>query len=168
MIFLYAGCQELAEHVVNKAKVRLRRRPKPQKIVSKDGSCNYNTHSPKKVPEGTHVIRRSLSHNTDKSVLTTEHSSPKSNQSPVRDLSRRPAESGRSSSNFPEIPRSPASFVQSGSPCKTVYFSERQSITPKDTGIPNVPPSSPDSSFACCHNYIKSLCDNKVSISIYT
>lgn len=161
--YLYAGCQELAEHVVNQAKVRLRRRPKQRKTVSKDSSiksCNYNTPSPKKVPpEGTPTIRPSLS-NTDKSSLTTsEHSSPC--KSPVKDLSRRLSESGKPSSNFPEIPRSPASLVQS--PCKTVYFSERHSITPKDSGIPNVPPSSPDSNFARCHNYIQSLCDNKVS-----
>ena len=198
ILLICAECQELAEHVVNKAKVKLRgRRSKARRFLFKDDSSkkSFQRNSPKKVVSES-VCKPLLEHRKLPSPYSS--SSLRTNQSPVKKSSR-PSEIV---SSFPAIPQSPPSLIQSPcktpsiiqspskspslaqspyktplaqspsckttplaqSPYKTVYLSEQQSITPKQTGVPNAPPSSPDSVFACSHNYIQSLCDNKVSL----
>lgn len=152
------GCKELAEHVVDQAKGRLARRPK--KVVHKlpttpkHGSIPRNSNSN---PPSSMITHRDMTTISSRTGDNSCVSPLKCKLVTVCSLAN--------SSNFPKISQSSTSLIQSKTSLiqlKTIYLSEKHSSTPKDTGIPNVPPSTPDSIFSCSHNYILSLNDIKV------
>ena len=120
----------------------LRTPPRESGYVSGQSSP-YNTHSTSvQLPRALKIV------NSPQAIVKTPNSSPSK-------------QSSEKISCLPDITHSPLST--SLTPTKTIYLSNPHSLTPKDTGIPNAPPSSPEPSFSQPHNYIHSMCDIKVT-----
>lgn len=122
--FSRLDCEVLADRVVSRAKVRLKRRKKTANVLQKIYKPSLNS-SQCKVP----TFRTSTPTNS-------KSSTPKS-LSPSKTIQRlnRSLEVVESGS---EDRRSSLKVVR-----KVVYWSEKQSAMAKDSGVPCVPPSSP-------------------------
>ena len=129
-------CEELADRVVSKAKVRLKRR---KRMISTIRKISTNPSSPQLT--GTSAIRAStpiLLHPVPKASTPISLSPVKKEHvaEPVKRILNLSLDSAltnaRNGSNKCGLKAK-----------KVVYLSEKQSITSKDTGIPCVPPSSP-------------------------
>ena len=155
-----SGCSELAEHVVHRAKVRLKRRQKRNLPTLMRSNVDSQTkalpvsYSPSGSKTNTSPIKVTTNERTEaspnneqKSIRLSVAAAAGQQGSPyfkrmdvpktaaVRNLGRQLelTESVNSLGSGPVMTRS----------FKVVYWSDRQSVTPKDTGIPNVPPVTP-------------------------
>ena len=151
---------------MNRAKVRLRRRPKRDicKLNSKNSDKSHQLNLTRTPPkESGYVSGQSSPYSTHSTSVQLPRAlrTVSSPQAVVKTPNSSPSkQSSEKISCLPDITHSPIST--SLTPTKTIYLSNPHSLTPKDTGIPNVPPSSPEPSFSQPHNYIHSMCDIKV------
>ena len=151
-IFPHAGCSELADHVMHRAKVRLKKREKRNLSCLKTNSYSSSqtpstqitpSSSPSK-PKITAALRRQANNESIESspskpqaqtVLFPKRTDVSSRSTTISSLGRQLElmVGVNSSSSSPITTRS----------LRVVYWSDRQSLTPKNTGIPNVPPVTP-------------------------
>ena len=125
--FVRMGCKELADHVVTNTKVRLKKRRKRPNMLN-DPAC-----------KPVLLCQR-------KPVLLCQ-------RKPVIVCHRLPrvcCSSRPTSSKKPTSKDSIRTSLESRAIKKVVYLSESHSVTPKETGIPNVPPSTPTSCMLYC------------------
>lgn len=144
-------CSELADHVVHRAKVRLKKRQRRNQPSLKTNSAH-----------GLQATVCSPSSNPSKQKITatlrplpnTENTGSQC-QSKVKaqtalfskktDVLRSTTISslGQQLEMMEGVNSSSSSPLMTTRSLKVVYWSDRQSVTPKDTGIPNVPPVTP-------------------------
>lgn len=124
------NCEELAEKVVSRVKTRLRHCSRRRR----SGADVLRNHADKPISEVVDIVRSSTP------VPSLSNTSTPLSLSPLKKEHTRPSNSSLNRS-FEE----PSSLSTSGLRVakKVICFSEKQSATCKDTGIPNVPPSTP-------------------------
>ena len=148
-LLIFSDCSELADHVVHRAKVRLKKRQRRNLPSLKTNSHGLQTTSspstsPSK-PKITTTLRRQAINNESiescqsnlkaQTALFSKRTDVISRSTTINTLGRQleTMEGVNSSSSSPLMTRS----------LKVVYWSDKQSMTPKDTGVPNVPPVTP-------------------------
>ena len=150
------GCSELAEHIVNQAKVRLKRRQKRSlPSLMKINGMQTKILSKSRIPCVQNLAEKRLQIKFKENLETSLKNEPKSKQIATLTtqqtalLCKGPnvskstvSGSGRQLEMIDCVNALNASPMSSK--ChKVVYWSDRQSTTPKETGIPNVPPVTP-------------------------
>lgn len=169
------NCEELADRVVSKAKVRLKRHKRSRMANTFREVCKtpMNPSTPRLV--GTSIIRAStpipLHSKTSMPISRSPAVKKEHVIEPVNLLNLSLDSAGLAITNVNNKRGLKVKKVL------VVYLSEKQSITSKDTGIPCVPPSSPqleckqqrqpDSSLkinACQHNCMLAMMQDKGSI----
>ena len=179
-----AECSELAEYVVQRAKVRLERRQKRRanllkrhaklpcirsdsSIQSQQQCVDSRTDTlghKKVVPRSADVDMRQkaqthpyLAGSMGSKHLIVSKKMTSSCALVARDMTR------HSDEDSPHVRGCHTSDISKGNNCcqleeklKVIYLSERQSVTPKATGIPNAPPATPSPSKDSC-THISSL-----------
>ena len=134
--FSQLDCEELAQHVVSRAKVRLKRRKKRAANVLQNIYKPVLNSSPSRpLPPHPPPIRASTPINSKTS--TPKFLSPSKPITEAREKLIKPLEQENAESDQ----RPGLKAVR-----KVVYWSERQSTIAGDSGIPCVPPSTPKSS----------------------
>ena len=153
IILCFPGCSEIADHVVHRAKARLKKRQrKHQPSLNIGGRSFQATPSPSTSPSKSLQVAATLS--TCRQTKNVTYESCQSQ--PLLQASLAPFISRRTDVLRSTMVNSPGRQLElmdgvnssSSSPAmtrslKVVYWSERQSVTPKDTGVPNVPPVTP-------------------------
>ena len=146
-------CSKLAEHVVNRAKVRLQRQQKKNASNSKTATSLHeasNLHqSSSHLPElqtMTHLSSSSAIHKNAVAYLTStkQHNASRethSANSNLIDISSVHLVGGQVKDT---MSAKILSWSQVKPASKVIYLSEKHSFTPKETGIPNVPPATPN------------------------
>ena len=153
-IIIFLDCSELADHVVHRAKVRLKKRQRrnlPSLKATPHGLQPTATSSPSSSPskpkpaamlrkQANNITTGSQPHSNLKAqtALLSKRTDVVSRSTTISSLGRQleMMEGVNSSSSSPTLHVVTRSL-------KVVYWSDRQSVTPKNTGIPNVPPVTP-------------------------
>lgn len=128
--FSRLDCEELAHHVVSQAKVRLKRRKKKAANVIQNLYKPVLCSSPSRLPQPPLIMTST--------PINSKTSTPKflSPSKPITEARKFNKPLKQENSGSDQKPGQKA--VR-----KVVYWSEKQSMTAKDSGIPCVPPSTP-------------------------
>lgn len=166
------NCEELADRVVSQAKVRLKRQKRANVLqnIYKPISCPHQG----KNPTVWHSTPRNSKSNTPKSLSPSKSTAMTPSPSKITNTPP-PAKITREDWNKSlELERSDPAPGGLKVARKVVFWSEKQSATAKDSGVPGVPPSSPTHGksshrWKCAIRYVNknstSLCSKAGGIS---
>ena len=149
--FCFLDCSELADHVVHRAKVRLKKRQRrnlPSLKTNSPGLIPAISSPPSSSPsksKTTTILKQQekFSNEVHQSNLKAQ-AALFSKRTDVISRSTTISSLGRQLDLMEGVNSSSSSSPLMTRSLKVVYWSDRQSATPKDTGIPNVPPVTPN------------------------
>ena len=150
----FSDCSELADHVVHRAKVRLKKRQrrnlpslKTNSPGLKQATSSPPSSSPSK-PKTATTVKQQANNEVHQSNLKAQVALF-SKRTDVVSRSTTISSLGRQLDLMEGVNSSSSSSPLMTRNLKVVYWSDRQSVTPKDTGIPNVPPVTPNTRKLC-------------------